>query len=920
MPSKRLNLILWTLLVMNFAGADASDRNSNAALELPKKTSKKKGAEPNFPDPSWLEHWAYQPLKKVTLPELTNSPYHDYSQNPIDLFIAKGWLKRGVQPQESASPKALIRRLFYDMIGLPPEYEEVESFRLDPTQLNYEQLVDRLLTSPHFGERQARHWMDLVHFAETHGHDQDRIRENAWPYRDYLIRAFNEDRPYSRFIEDQIAGDLLYPDDPWSIAATGMLAAGPWDESSLRDIRPDSIDRLKGHYLDRDDIVTNVFSTFMSTTVHCARCHDHKFDPVSQREYYGLQAIFSGVDKANRKWDSDPGVTRRRHELQAKFDQLKKPTAEVGARYLEGDAWNAFLNWRRAYLERENRWIQLKAKEARSTSGSPLVLQSDGSYLAQGKAADKDTYIFQFDQQQAEPLTAVLLEVLPDSRLPQKGPGRQDNGNLHLSTFKVRTQTENKNWNDVEIVHAFSDFDQEGWTIQHAIDTNPASAWGIYPQVGKAHWAVFVFKNPVELNSNSKLEVQLHQLHGGRHLIGKLRLAVTTMSQPRFLEPTPQAIDQLITKKVESLTQDERIQLALWWNLKQTEKLIQSLPKPQAVYSGTPEFQADGTFTPAGKPRTVKFLDRGEVERAKEEIGPHTLSFLKGLSGDLKLNKAATDRDRRTQFARWLTQTENALVYRSIVNRIWQQYFGRGLVHTASDFGLMGGRPSHPELLDWLALYFIEQRGSLKQLHRLIVTSRVYQLARSQVSSTKDDCFSAYPARRMSAESFRDSLLVLSRELLPIMGGPSDRQFNASPGVHVTPNLDYQGFSVKSKANFRRSVYRFIFRTVPDPFMSSLDCPDASQLTPKREESISALQALATLNDKLVIELCQRLAANVQKSEVQLDRQIVTLYKRILLREPTSKEVELTTAYAKKYGLNNLSRFLFNTNEFMFIE
>ncbi len=260
--------------------------------------------------------WSLKPLVRPAVPSVRNGP-RGWRENPIDAFILTKLREHGLEPAPEADRRTLIRRLSFDLTGLPPEPEEVDSFRNDVSPEAYERLVDRLLASPHHGERWARYWMDLVHFAETHGHDQDRIRPTAWPYRDYLVRSFNQDKPFARFAAEQVAADALYPGEPALVVALGMLAAGPWDESSLRDIRDDSIDRQIGHYIDRDDMVSTVISTFVSTTAHCARCHDHKFDPISQDDYYSLQAVFAGADKAERGYDADPVLHRLRQSLAA---------------------------------------------------------------------------------------------------------------------------------------------------------------------------------------------------------------------------------------------------------------------------------------------------------------------------------------------------------------------------------------------------------------------------------------------------------------------------------------------------------------------------------------------------------------------------------------------------------------------------
>ena len=272
--------------------------------------------------------WALAPLKRPEVPAArpgSSSP----SGNPIDAFIGQMLAAKKLTGSPEADRRTLARRVYLTLTGLPPSPEELQAFLGDVAPDAYEKLVERLLSSPRYGERWARHWIDAVHFAETHGHDQDRIRENAWPYRDYLIASFNADKPYARFVEEQVAGDVLFPEDPRATVALGFLAAGPWDESSLRDIREDTIDRQIGRYLDRDDVVMTVMQTFTSTTVQCARCHDHKFDPITQRDYYALQATFAGIDRANRAYDPDPAVSRQRQELKARLAAVNRGDREL---------------------------------------------------------------------------------------------------------------------------------------------------------------------------------------------------------------------------------------------------------------------------------------------------------------------------------------------------------------------------------------------------------------------------------------------------------------------------------------------------------------------------------------------------------------------------------------------------------------
>ncbi len=364
------------------------------------------------------QHWSLRPLSKPPLPEVKNKAW---AATPIDRFVLARLEEKQIQPNAPADKRTLLRRLCFDLIGLPPTPEELAAFLTDKSADAYERVVDRLLASPRYGERWARHWLDVVHYAETHGHDQDRVRTNAWPYRDYVIRSFNEDKPYARFVEEQIAGDSLYPGDPQSTVALGFLATGPWDESSLRDIREDTIDRQIARYLDRDDIVMTVMNTFISTTVQCARCHNHKFDPISQAEYYGLQAVFASTDKAERAYDPDPGTHALRQELLKKKSAIERKENPVLDSLSEPSFQREFAAWEKGLTNRPIPWTALMPATFTSSGGATLAKQPDGSMLAGGMRPETDTYTITASTE-LKGITAVRLEVLSDPSPGQRQP------------------------------------------------------------------------------------------------------------------------------------------------------------------------------------------------------------------------------------------------------------------------------------------------------------------------------------------------------------------------------------------------------------------------------------------------------------------------------------------------------------------
>ncbi|MBO0697427.1 MAG: PSD1 domain-containing protein [Zavarzinella sp.] len=851
-------------------------------------------------------HWSLRRLSAPPVPKGAGP-----AVNPIDAFVRAKLGEKGLSPSPPADRRTLIRRLTFDLHGLPPTPEAIADFVNDAAPDAYERLVDRLLASPHYGERWARHWMDIAHFAETHGHDQDAVREHAWPYRDYLIQSLNADKPYARFIQEQIAGEVLFPGDPAGIVALGFLAAGPWDESSQKDIRDETIDKKAAQYIDRDDMITTVFTAVASTSIHCARCHDHKFDPIPQAEYYGLQAVFAGVDRANRTYDSDAAVAKARRELQSRKADILAGKFDVSEDRAAVEAWE------KEAAGRAGRWKPLAATA--TAKESKVEPQPDGSVEFTGPRPERDTYTFTGTTTAA--VTAVRLEVLSDPSLPHKGPGRQDNGNLHLS--EVRVHIGDARGTLVPIASAVADFNQSGWDISRAIDGNPATAWGIYPAVGQSHEAVFILKEPIP--PGSRMTVELDQLYGEGHVIGRARLSTTSDRNPALTaNPIPNEIATILAIPADKRTEAQRKNLAKHVVLTRLDTEIAALPKPQQIYAATTDFETIGNFKPPKGPRPVHMLKRGDVTKPGPEAKPGALSCVEGPA-PFAVSDPTQGGLRRAALAKWLTDRENGLVWRSIANRVWHYHFGRGIVNTPNDFGRMGAAPTHPELLDWLAAWFRDSGGSLKALHRLIVTSETYRQSSAHNADyarvdAENACLWRMNRTRLDAESVRDAILSASGLLDPAMGGPSARHFTLAPGVHITPVVEYQKFDVDSPAARRRSVYRFIFRTLPDPFYEALDCPDASQFTPVRAASVTALQALALLNDKFTVRYAEHFAARIEREAQGPEDRIRRAYELALGRPATDAEANRLAAYAKKHGLANACRVLFNCNEFLFVE
>ena len=899
----------------------------------------------------WPEHWSWEPLTLPALPPVTSQQHTGWSRTPIDRFILQTLTANGLTVSPAADRRTLIRRLFFDLIGLPPTPEQVEQFLLDRAPGAFERIVDRLLASPRYGERWARHWMDVVHYAETHGHDQDRPREHAWPYRDWLIRSFNEDKPYRRFVQEQIAGDAMFPDTVDAILATGFLATGPWDESSLESIQEDTIDRQIARYVDRDDIVTTVMSTFASTSSHCARCHDHKFDPISQGEYYGLQAVFASTDKANREYEPDRQIARRRQELQATIESLPAMVKNADPSLLGDDVQQQVIAWEENIRRELAQWEICQVTHVASGAGSVLKVLEDASVLATGNPTDKDVYSIDVETPSAA-VTGLRLEVLTHESLPHNGPGRQGNGNLHLNEIRIFVVNEtDQTLRELKLSSARADFNQDGgMNIETAFDGNPNTAWGIYPDVGKSHHAAFSLANPLVGKESRRLRIELHQIHGSAHLIGRLRISTTDRPGELFADRTPvsSTIAEIVQISRDQRTDEQNAALAAQWLRPRWQAELDGLPPTQSVYCGTNQYEALGTFRPAEKPRVIHVLHRGDIHQPREEALPGALLMVPNLTALFDKPDMQEEGPRRVALAKWLTDPTNFLAWRSIANRLWQYHFGQGIVGTPNDFGRMGGMPSHPELLDWLAAEMRDiecgqspqPRSAIKHTHRRIVTSSVYrQASQHSPQAAQIDVGNRYlwrmNRRRLDAEAIRDSVLWISGQLNSRMGGPSDRQFNQGSGLHVTPTVDYVNFDVDHPDNHRRSVYRFVFRTLPDPFMDALDCPDASQLAPKRNVSLTAIQALAMLNDKLIVRQSQWIADRASRIAIEraaskdkgqspeaplLQRDIEALYRIVLGRVPSQEEQSLVAAYVSQHGLANACRMLLNSNEFLFVD
>ncbi|MGI8965564.1 MAG: DUF1553 domain-containing protein, partial [Limisphaerales bacterium] len=699
------------------------------------------------------------------------------------------------------------------------------------------------------------------------------------------------------------------------------------DDSSQVYITEGGFDKRQAQNLDRDEMVMTTMSTFVSSTVHCARCHNHKFDPILQTEYYNLQAVFAGIDRVDRPYDLDAKTNALRQAL------LKKKTAlDVSLKrkaLLAPSVQREVAAWEKEVDYGKINWTVLDPKSFKSDCGATLTKQSDFSLLASGPRPETDTYTI-VAETDLKGVTAVRLEVFADDSLPLRGPGRSDNGNLTLTEFQLKAalEAEPDSMKVVAVQNPSADFNEKydgvDWDITKALDNNPKTGWAIFPEVGRSHFAIFELKENLNFDGGAVLTFVLEQKWKD-HSIGKFRLSVTSAPRPVKVNPFPENIAKILATKNAERTDEQKIELAAHYLKTRVDQQLAALPAPKMVYAVANDFTPRLIFKPAKTPRPIFLLKRGDIDKPAEPASPGALSLVQNLKPQFDLPDANDEGSRRAALAKWITNPKNVLTWRSIVNRVWHYHFGRGIVETPNDFGEMGAKPTHPELLDYLATTFLESGGSIKKLHKMILMSAVYQQSSEHNAAFAEmDSGNSFLWRmnrsRLDAEELRDTILQLTGKLDLKMGGPADMQFKMEdPNPPVTPVLDYSKFDVDSPANFRRSIYRYIYRTLPDPFMDTLDCADASQLTPSRNVSMTALQALVMRNNQFILRQSEHLAERVAGKTGDVEKQIAGIYHLVLERAPTRGEINDLKNYALEPGMANACRIILNSNEFIFV-
>jgi hypothetical protein len=849
----------------------------------------------------WTEHWAYKPVVRPAVPKVSaqpsvlssqsrqGEPGEKVSVNPIDAFILAGLAREGIKPSPAADAFTLCRRLFLDLTGLLPTPEEADDFAkaaAQDRQKAVEALTDRLLASPRYGERWGRHWLDKARYADSDGYEKDKPRPDAWRYRDWVIASVNADMPFDQFTVEQLAGDLLPNATPEQKLATAFHrqtltnTEGGVDQEQFRNEA----------VFDRTETTGAVW---LGLTVGCARCHTHKYDQISQREYYQLFAFFNNADetlakvgksasaladyeKANaahlaKLRDAEAKVAAARESLKDRLPALEKEThAKLTA--LEGK-------------KPESRVLELSSVKA--TGRTTFTKLDDGSWLAGGAQSKQDTYTITANLPAAT-VSALVLEVLPDDSLPDKGPGRGNKGNFVLSEIRVQTKAGEK----VELHSPKADYEQTGWKIAGALDGNADTGWGIAGGIGKPHNATFQLTEPLDGAKVSEITVALQQTYPkGSLCIGRFRLVAITGETEDSVAPAE--VRRLVHVGSEKWTNDDVAQI-LDWAVKRdpSTRAVAAEAEKIAASGPPPPFMDVRVIAQRSAPRDTRVLHRGEFLSPADPVkpgGPAILPPLRSRNGDGKLAD-------RLDFARWLVSRENPLTARVTVNGIWAQLFGTGIVKTEGDFGVRGEPPSHPELLDWLADEFMRNGWSRKKFIRLLVTSATYQQSAALRPELRDtDPLNRLLARqariRVEGEVVRDLHLAASGLLSGKIGGPSVFPPMPPEVAALSYANNFKWTESSGEDRYRRGMYTFFKRTAPHPDLTTFDCPDANIACVARNISDTPLQALTTLNAQVFADAARALAARVLREVPGDDApRVERAFRLCLARPPTGAE------------------------------
>jgi hypothetical protein len=834
-------------------------------------------------------HWAYEIPQRSALPEVTNQAW---ARNPIDTFVLRKLEDEGLSPSPPADEAKRLRRVYLDLIGLPPSVEEVDAFLASSDPHKFAQAVDRLLASPQYGLRWARPWLDAARYADSNGYQADQYR-NVWPYRDWVINAMNADMPFDQFTLEQLAGDLLPNATLDQKIATGFHRLTTCNVEAGVDPEENRTNQL----IDR---VNTTGTVWLGTSIECAQCHNHKYDPFTQRDYYKLFAYFNNTPLEVE----GNGVTfnfvgpkmglpltavqqQRTDELTNRREQLAQREEVLVAKRLE------FLPaWEKQAADAgqdASKWHALTVVSFQSKGGASHELLDDNSVLVSGEEPDHDIYTV-VAETNVQGITGFKLEALTDPSLPGNGPGRFTRPNFVLNEFQVTAAMQGANSKPIEVgLHgAAADYAQKQYPVAGAVDGDPATAWAIHPEFGKPHHATFLTHEPIGIDGATILTFTLDQHHGDCRTIGRLRLsAMTGTPSPSKL---PDAIAKILAKSKRN--EKETQELADYFSGLDPEikKLRDQLAAVQKQLDAIKQITTL-VMVEQDKPRMTTVFKRGNFLDKGETVSMGTPTVLPEL--------ASSDARDRRELAKWLTSRDNPLTARVAVNRWWAAMFGHGIVATLEDFGAQGEVPTHPKLIDWLAVELMESGWSIKHVHKQIVMSATYQQSSKLTPEllerdAHNKLYARGPRFRLPAETVRDNALAISGLLSTKMSGPPIYP-PQPPNIwrHVGRNAPKYNTS-QGNDRFRRGIYVVWRRSAPYPSFTNFDAPDRASCVVDRARTNTPLQALTLLNDPAYIEMSLAFAERIATAgpDMSVKDRIAYAIRLCVSRQPRGAEIE----------------------------
>ncbi len=868
------------------------------------------------------DHWSFQPRAQIGVPTIPDSRW---VKNPIDAFVLRALRAKGLQPAPEADARTLLRRMTFDLHGLPPTPDELDSALRIPDS----ELVERLLKSPRYGERWARHWLDVARFCESQGYERDKMRPNAWHFRDYVINSLNADKPYDQFVREQIAGDVIVPVTREGIIATGFLVGGAYDEVGNSQQSKVMRSRVREEVL--EDIISVVGQTFLGVTINCARCHDHKFDPIPQTDYYSVKAVFEGVRHGERTYFTPADITEHQHR--AKALKLAIAQNEDRLRAIEQAGWEAFRQPDKSEEKLPGpmpfaRWEF--TEDARDTYGKlngtlkgnakitngRLVLDGKGDYVAtlalhrpiREKTLEAWVHlpdlnnrgggVISLEGTSGSPFDAIVY----GERQPRKWMAGS-NGFRRTRDLEAASESAKPNESiHVAIVYATNNsitVYRNGRRYAEPYTPTGAETTVQTYAPGQAR-ILFGMRHTGGGNPFLKGEIDEARLYD--HALSAEEIAVSHRAGPKTLDTAEMLAQLPDDQRLEYKRLDERI-------ARQFEELKELTQKP-LTYAANPI-----------QPEPTHLLARGDVLTKKELMAPRGLVAISSPGPEFGLESNAPEAERRRKFSAWVTHPDNPLFARVIVNRVWHHHFGRGIVDTPNDFGVSGSRPSHPELLDWLANWFVRNDFSLKKLHRLILTSATYRQSsefngKAAAIDADNSLLWRFTPKRLEAEAVRDSMLMLSGQINWQMGGPGYQPFDLFiRNTHFYIPKDKLGPEFN-----RRTIYRIGVQSLRDPLLDTLDCPDLSTKTPVRGVTTTPIQALALMNDSFVQRQAKHFAGRARmEGGPELKAQVNRAWQLALGRDASADEEKSGTELARQHGMEQLCWALLNSSEFIYV-